>query len=703
MKTGLPAVKHGLTILRDLTESTRSAGAMGSGRGRYARTPNFAAPSAPSTRPTSDRGSTFHFAHKTISKARDISDGNHSQTTSSAHQGYIERPSAAELSDPAIDAAVRDRRDDVFPDIKLHPSFTYPDRISDPERVSFGTLGSTKADRKRFWRDVEDSEPARSRVQSRIIAELPVELEGLDRALVAKDFCKSFEERALPYWAVIHSPGKKNDKRNYHLHVTYLDRPAGRDDSGRWDFSVQEKKRMRVSGNHRMTRPFKMKKHDDTRKIGWPKKLRQAYADACNFYLSLAGLEKRLDPRSYKESGIDKEPTEHLGTKASAMESIGLETSPGTRNAQREIRWKITKAEAPWRTRAESLNADPVMSYEENMPVRDALFQIASQGITTARRSASYSITSGLLETRIDRRKDFLEGEVKRLSGKDDISDLSSTNLNIIALDSEGALIDDRYEEIKLLATKCRDESSRLSKSSSDMVQEFDRLRRLSDPDTLFNEDPLYGAVPIDEIAVDNTYGKRQSTDLQDQDSTIDLTRIAELLAGTDRTSKAETEQVQSSHAEAEDSDGRRKITSIEAIIAQISSPDFDAENVSGRTQFTAADFPGAMPLDRTSEPRALKDLDETLRALDNRSLRQAAIATRDATDICPNGPLREQFNRGWVVLRHEAGQRGVDLDTGQHRPEAALDAERATLHTDQDVCTIRVLRKNIARQRVRG
>lgn len=700
-------MRNGLTILRELTESARSAGSLGSGRGRYSRTPNFAAPAASSTRPASDRGTTFHFAHKTISKARDISDGNHSQTTSSAHQGYIERPSAAEITEPMIDRAIRESKGDVMPEVSFHPLFTYPQRTTDPDRVSFGTLGKTKADRKQFWRQVEDSEPTRSRVQSRIIAELPVELDKLDRAMVSKDFCQSFEERGLPYWAVVHSPSKKNDARNYHLHITYLDRPAGRDETGRWDFAVQEKKRMKVSGNHRVVRPFKMKKHEDTRKIHWPKRLRQTYADVCNFYLSLAGLEKRLDPRSYKDSGIEKEPTEHLGTKASAMEDIGLETNPGTRNAQREIRWKIAKAETPWRVRAQDLNTDPTMAFEENEPIRDTLFKIAFDGITTARKAASYSITSDLLSTRIGRRRSFIDHEVSRLANKDDVADMSTKSLSIIALDSEGALIDDRYDEVMLLAQKCQNESKRLSASSAEMVREFDRLRRLSDPDTLFNDDPMSGAISIDEVAL--TTGPHAAQISHPIDETIkdevaiDLDRISELLG--EKTS-AETHDLQATgvpRGAGAELDGRRKITSIEEIIGQVETGGFDDGRDTTRGNFRKEDFPGSMPLDRPETTEDLRQLDKALQGLDNRTLRQVAVATRDATDICPDGVLREQFNRGWVVLRHEAAQRGVDLDTGQYRPELAEDAERAKLHTDQDICTIRVIRKNIARQRVRG
>jgi len=59
-----------------------------------ARAPDYARPSFPTTRPRSSRGVTFHFGHKTISKRSGYSETPGHSTQASAHQGYIERPSA---------------------------------------------------------------------------------------------------------------------------------------------------------------------------------------------------------------------------------------------------------------------------------------------------------------------------------------------------------------------------------------------------------------------------------------------------------------------------------------------------------------------------------------------------------------------------------------------------------------------------------
>lgn len=714
-----------LSILRELTESARTAGALGGGRGRYARTPDYAASSHPSSRPRSDRGATFHFKHSTISKGRSIAEGNTSQTHSAAHQGYIERPSASEKSTPDIAAALAEKGLSRNEATVLHPGFRHPERVVDPARISFGTTGLTKAERKAFWNDVEACEGRRARVQCRIIAELPAELDPLDRALIARDFCEEmFESRGLPYWACLHAPSKGNDPRNNHLHIAYFDRPSGRDANRRWDFSVLESKRMRVSGNIRTHRPYRNAKHPETRLIGWVRNLRTQYADTCNFYLSMSGQDKRHDPRSYKESGIAKEPTEHMGNKLSALEGFGLETEKGKRNARREIRWRIAQAEHPWMRRAEALSSSVHLRTPEMEDIRDHLYQIASRGITTARKSASYDIASALLTHRYTRRKEFLETEIPRLSNADDISRMTEAAPMIAALRSEAALIESRAQRIAELSRKCTQQAMQLSRIAERDGRDFDRLITASDPEVLFLDADADGFRPIDDL----TPEAPEERDDPFAELTVDeMEDINDFLGSEDvppeskdapkkAADKAEADlSIDESHSEKAPAEtrpmdrgtpeqfGLRRQDPIERIIGRLAAGDSLAEPGQGGAPQVSEDFPGAWPIAHPKNDRDVAAIDASLKELDNRSLRQTAIANRDATDLCAPGQLREDLNRGWVVLRFEAERRGVDLDTGVHDPARAKDPERATLHADQDPCPIRVVQKNIARQRVRG
>jgi hypothetical protein len=634
-----------------------------------------------------------------------MSDGGHSETIASAHQGYIERPSATELSTPEVDAFISQPSDaQGDEDVVLSDGFSYPDRNSDIGRTSFGTLGTTKAERKNFWNVVEQNEARRARVQSRIIAELPMELDQMERVQVASDFCQNFEDRKLPYWATLHAPSKRNDKRNFHLHIVYFDRPAGRDENGKWDFSVSEERTRKKSRKYTV-RPFKNDKHSDTRDIHWPKRLRRSYSDSCNFHLSLGGHEKRHDPRSYKDSGVNKEPTEHLGNTLSAMETFGLDTEPGKRNARREIRWKIEQAEAPWVARWKLVQENKTLQSDSMTDIRESLVAIASNGITSARKSASYSITSELLEARPTQRISFLEQEVQRLRKKDDLSSIVDTTQAISALSSEAAIIKDRQPQIMKTSQKCKDQGALFSKRSRVLAGQFDRLYLSSDQSTLFDEGEMEPLGLIDEI-MDNdlddpeaqnmapSYDENSIFDAEDLDSINDV--IDDIAIENDQT---EEPNIHSARPE-----GRRRKDPIQQIIDSLSQDQgLDSTEVSTQAKQSRADFPEAWPVDKPDNPNDVKLIDRELRDITNRDLRHKAIATRDATDLCEQGIVRNDLNRGWNILRFEAARRGLDLDTGKHDPTAANDPDRAKLHTDQDPCPIRVVRKNIARQRVRG
>lgn len=702
-----------LQILRDLTEIARTAGGLASGRGRYERTPDFSAPAHRSSRPRSDRGTTFHFSHKTVSKSNDVSEGNYTQTTSSAHQGYIERPSATEKSTEEITAALTSAPDEGSLEEGMSAGYPYPARSVDPERISFGTLGKTKEDRKRFWQEVELSEGKRSRIQSRIIAELPAELGPKDRATLARDFCQQFEDRRLPYWATLHAPTKKNDPRNYHLHITYLDRPAGRSESGQWDFTVAEKKK-RTNGSWVIRRPMKKPKHPETREIAWPKRLRRAYADTCNFYLALSGSDKRHDPRSYRESGVGKEPTEHLGNKCSALESFGLETEPGKRNARREIRWRFTMAEKPWVERAQMLNSSEEFAAPDMSATKERLFEIASRGITTARRSASHDITAELLTYRVEKRDAFLADEVVRLTKKDTIETMGDDSQNALALQSESLLIEERKSRIAQLAAKCRANGKRFSRASDELRRQFDKVARSVTLDDLF-EEASEDFSSIDDLVGDQARVEQEDPFLsgEEMDDISDL--IGDLVPEEERRENrrlAVREQPQSvTEPHQEDSPVRDEKAApapmprrdpIVDIIARLAGSDNDGSEQSGQEDLSVSDFPGAWTVAAPEGREDIKALDSKLAKLDNRSLRLTAIASRDATDICPAGQLREDLNRGWVVLRFEAQRRGLDLDTGVHDPSKGTDRERAELHRDQEPCPIRVIRKDLERQRTR-
>lgn len=190
------------------------------------------------------------------------------------------------------------------------------------------------------------------RIQIRFVAELPHEVSAEDRALIVQNFCDhlgsfSKDEDGNPvgmmYTAVIHAPDAHNDRRNYHLHVIAHDRPAKwLPVEGMWDFEYREE--FNHKGEIRTRYPLRQNKIGEVsqskEKTGqeisgrnFIPAMRGEFARITNAVLEARGVERRLDPRRYDEIGIERTPTEHLGTRAAALEAVGVPTIVGRLNA----------------------------------------------------------------------------------------------------------------------------------------------------------------------------------------------------------------------------------------------------------------------------------------------------------------------------------------------------------------------------------
>jgi len=210
------------------------------------------------------------------------------------------------------------------------------------------------------------------RVQYRIAAELPDELTPSQNFDLLADFAKVFEERELPFIAVMHAPDEHNHRKNWHFHIAYHDRPARRIDPndieqlaleghnvaglkpGMWDFAVE----VPVPGrNNRTTFPLRENKVPEvSRDKKWPKTLRVALAKIVNRHLADAGIDRRVSPETYENMGIAADPQEHLGTTQNALETQGVATQTGIENERKQ--WAAIQAQADARYQAELADAE---------------------------------------------------------------------------------------------------------------------------------------------------------------------------------------------------------------------------------------------------------------------------------------------------------------------------------------------------------
>ena len=309
--------------------------------------------------------------------------------------------------------------------------------------TSFGALGSSAADRDGFWRLIAARERFNGRVQSQLIMEMPHELTAAQRRQACEDFCrKAFEQRNLPYWAVVHVPEAKSDGRNFHAHILYYDRPGQRDENGLWHFDQRKarelypwgtespksrERRLRhvadngVGADRRDAARQQLAELEDWRQAGapvnrstaargrdWLKQLRATYCEAMNEQLALAGHDRRYDPRSYAAMGLNIEAQEHHGPRRSAMARQGKATGAVLRNGERI-------AARYWGEMATALTAeiDAARDLTVERPVFGRRSAAAADGIAVAAAAAATQRRSQGREFALSRRAELLGHQAK--------------------------------------------------------------------------------------------------------------------------------------------------------------------------------------------------------------------------------------------------------------------------------------------------
>ncbi len=153
-------------------------------------------------------------------------------------------------------------------------------------------------DRAALWNAAEVAEVRKnSTVAREFEIALPSELSGEARRALAVDFAKEIVGRhGCAVDVAIHEPGREGDSRNHHAHLLLTTRRLGQD------------------GFTDKTREL------DQRQSGEVDYWRSRYAELQNERLMEAGLSVRVDHRSLKAQGVDREPTKHLGPSATGYE-----------------------------------------------------------------------------------------------------------------------------------------------------------------------------------------------------------------------------------------------------------------------------------------------------------------------------------------------------------------------------------------------
>ncbi len=162
-------------------------------------------------------------------------------------------------------------------------------------------------DRAELWNRLEE---ARTRKNARLATEftvaLPAELDAEQRLVLAQEYAQRLADRfGVAVDLNLHAPDPQGDHRNFHAHVMMTSlRVTGQGFGGRYGFAYSETERKALG-----MLPGYMEMRD----------LRAEWAHLANYHLARAGHDTRIDPRSFRERGLDIEPTAHMGPHVTAI------------------------------------------------------------------------------------------------------------------------------------------------------------------------------------------------------------------------------------------------------------------------------------------------------------------------------------------------------------------------------------------------
>lgn len=208
------------------------------------------------------------------------------------------------------------------------------------------------ADRATLWNAVELSEKGQKSQLARMLkASLPNEWSYELAEEVVRDYVKrNFVDKGMCADWAIHDSENDKGQRNLHIHVLLTMRPIA--ENGEWGAKTKkvyvldengervpliDKKTGRQKVDKRNRKQWKCQTVEST---DWnsqenAKKWRKDLADTINATNEQLGIAVHWEHRSFKEQGIDREPTIHIGAVANALERKGIQTERG--NINREI------------------------------------------------------------------------------------------------------------------------------------------------------------------------------------------------------------------------------------------------------------------------------------------------------------------------------------------------------------------------------
>jgi len=151
-------------------------------------------------------------------------------------------------------------------------------------------------DRSTLWNAAEHAGRLRnSRLGREILVHVPPEMTPAQRTHLVRSFSQELADRyrnAVDF--AVHEPRANADHRHHHAHILMTTREVGPGGLG-------GRTTLELSGTERHARALRHSKED----LLW---MRLRWAEVANEALRAAGISARVDHRSYRDQGIDREP-----------------------------------------------------------------------------------------------------------------------------------------------------------------------------------------------------------------------------------------------------------------------------------------------------------------------------------------------------------------------------------------------------------
>ena len=248
------------------------------------------------------------------------------------------------------------RAGDVLEDAKYGKVHDYSkkDGVMSSDIVMPASLrkGYVKIDREILWNTAEAFEArSDSRVAREWLINLPYELPEDERHALALEFAQKlcddmnviadvclhrpvmklpFDPNAKPSSKRLREGEKNPDPRNFHAHIMVTTRAPVIGPEGKLAFDPKFKIPFEWSNKKRKQNDLPSSREEI-------KRIRKLWVDTANQRLKQRNLPL-MDERSYKDQGLDQQPTIKMGVEATAMERRGIATEKGETNRKIQAR-----------------------------------------------------------------------------------------------------------------------------------------------------------------------------------------------------------------------------------------------------------------------------------------------------------------------------------------------------------------------------